>query len=160
MQEGEKSKVWDTITSLEHELKKANHIKHRIKITFMEEDVCNQLKCTFVQSHICQMHISWVKMLKVKLKTAALQAFFLSIKCINFLKQSAHWVLKERYVYNLWLALLLMAFCTTISTVHKNTNIEERMQIWGKACSPNSSEHSTWRDHKNRLIDSCNNIFS
>lgn len=30
---------------------KANPIKHHIKITFTEEDVCNQLECTFVQSN-------------------------------------------------------------------------------------------------------------
>jgi len=40
-------------------------------------------------------------MLKVKWKTAVLQTLFSSTKCINFLKESVHEVLKKRYVYNL-----------------------------------------------------------
>lgn len=41
----------DTLVPLEHELMKANPIKHHTKISFAAEDVCNQLKRTFVHSN-------------------------------------------------------------------------------------------------------------
>lgn len=41
----------DTLVPLEHEPMKANPIKQHTKISFAEEDVCNQLKHTFVHSN-------------------------------------------------------------------------------------------------------------
>lgn len=74
-----------------------------------------------------------VKMLRVKWKT-----FFLSTKCINFLKQSVHWALKKTYVYNLLLAkLLLMAFCTTIFTVHKISTYKRESRSEGRLAAQN-----------------------
>lgn len=48
---GGKSKMQDTPVTLERDPIKANPIKHHTKISFTEEDVCNQLKRTFVHSN-------------------------------------------------------------------------------------------------------------